>query len=276
MEKTKIPAKPDTKAEEGFWQVGRKPVQELILSSPGQVHVVYIQDDVRSPALGRLAEICRSRKVRFRRVSGQELDRLAPGNHQGVLARVFQPGFADLPAVLDAGRKAALPLVLALDQVQDPGNLGVLARTLLALGGGGLILPRDRTAALGAVASKASAGALNRLPVAHVVNLSRALEQCSEEGFAIYGAVMQGPAKNVLAMRPRFPAVLVLGNEDKGIRPNVLKRCMIQVFVPMPGEMQSLNVAQAGAICMGLFAKAVHDASSGVSDPGIRSQSAGQ
>lgn len=239
-----------------FWAVGRKPVQEMLSAKPEQVDVVYILDSVRSHALGRLVEICKSRNIRYRLVSEQELTKLHPGNHQGVLARVFRPGFADLTAVLDRGRQATLPLVLALDQVQDPGNLGVLARTLLALDCGGLILPKDRTAALGTVAAKTSAGALHKLPVTHVVNLSRALEHCAEEGFVIYGATMDNQTENVLTFCPQFPAVLVLGNEDKGIRPGVLKRCTHKIFIPMPGPMQSLNVAQAGAVCLGLFAKA--------------------
>lgn len=250
----------ESKAMDEFWTVGRKPVQELLFATPEQVDLVYIQDNVRSHPLSRLVDICKSQKVRFRLVSEQELTRLFPGNHQGVLARIFQPGFTNMAAVLEMGRMAALPLVLALDQVQDPGNMGVLARTLLALGGAGLILPKNRTASLGSVAAKTSAGALNRLPVAHVVNLSRSLEYCAEEGFAIYGAAMDSQGENILEIRPRFPAVLVLGNEDKGIRQGVLKRCSKKVFIPMPGGMQSLNVAQAGAICLGMFAKARHDA----------------
>jgi len=259
-----------------FWTVGRKPVQELLFARPEQVDLVYILDNARSHALERLVDICKSRKIRYRLVSEQELSRLHPGNHQGVLARVFQPGFANLAAVLNRGRQAALPLVLALDQVQDPGNLGVLARTLLALGCGGLILPKNRSAALGTIAAKTSAGALNKLPVAHVVNLSRALDHCAEEGFVIYGTTTDSQAENVLTFRPQFPAVLVLGNEDKGIRPGVLKRCRRKLFIPMPGEMQSLNVAQAGAVCLALFAKARHGNASQLIDPVTQNQYAGQ
>lgn len=238
-----------------FWAVGRKPVQELLFAKPEQVDLVYIQSDVRSHALTRLVDICKSQKVRYRLVPGQDLVRLYSGNHQGVLARVFQPGFSNLAAVLSQGRSSPLPLVLALDQIQDPGNLGALARTVLALGGGGLILPKNRSAALGAVAAKTSAGALNKLPVAHVVNLARTLEHCASEGFVVYGATVSPQAENIFSFSPRFPAVLVLGNEDKGLRPGVLKRCDHEVFIPMPGAMQSLNVAQAGAICLGMFAR---------------------
>ncbi|HDQ41771.1 MAG TPA: RNA methyltransferase [Desulfonatronum sp.] len=259
-----------------FWTVGRKPVQELLLARPEQVDLVYIQDNVRSRSLGRFVDMCKRLKVRYRLVSSQDLSRLYGGNHQGVLARVFQPGFFDLDAVMEQSRAAVLPLLLALDQIQDPGNVGVLARSVLALGGGGLILPKNRTAALGPVAAKTSAGALNRLPVAHVVNLSRALEQCAAQGFVVFGATMDSQAENILRITPPFPAVLVLGNEEKGIRPGVLKHCSHRVYIPMPGGMQSLNVAQAGAICLGMFAKARHDSLELFSDSATQNRYAGQ
>lgn len=238
------------------WTVGRKPVQELLFTRPEQVDVVYIQDNIRSQALGRIVDVCKSQKVRFRRVSEQEMRKLHAGNHQGVLARIFQPGFANMGAVLEKAATSPLPLVLALDQIQDPGNLGTLARTVLALGGAGLILPKNRTAFPGVAAAKAGAGALHQLPIAHVTNLARSLDYCEQSGFEIVGAgVLQG-SENALTFQPNFPAVLVLGSEDKGIRPNVQKRCARMLHIPMPGPMQSLNVAQAGAIVLGMYARA--------------------
>lgn len=245
----------DSGKEYESWAVGRKPVQEVLFSKPEQVDLVYIQDSIRSHALDRIVDVCRSQKVRFRKVSETEIKRIHPGNSQGVLARIFQPGFTNMAAVLEQVSTAPLPLVLVLDQVQDPGNLGTLARTMVALGGAGIILPKNRSAFPGAVAAKASAGALSRLPIAHVTNLARSLEYCADQGCTVYGAVIATDAENLFTFTPTFPAVLVLGNEDKGIRPNVLKRCDHKLFVPMPGEMQSLNVAQAGAMALAMFAR---------------------
>ena len=240
----------------GCWVVGRKPVQEILFTKPEQVDLVYIQENIRSHPLERLIDVCKSQKVRFRRVSEAEMQRIHPGKSQGVLARVFQPGFSNMPAVLERLANAPLPLVLALDQIQDPGNLGTLARSLLALGGAGVIIPKNRTAFPGAVASRASAGALNQLPVAQVTNLARSLDYCEEQGCTVYGTVVDArEGENLFTFAPSFPAVLVLGNEDKGIRPNVLKRCARKVYIPMPGSMQSLNVAQAGAMALAMFAR---------------------
>ena len=151
-----------------------------------------------------------------------------------------------------AGRR----LTLALDQVQNPGNLGTLCRSLYALGGAGVLLPRHNSAYLGPAAQRAAAGALERLPIARVDNLGHALDSAEEAGLTIYGAGCGG-ASSVSAFDEslRLPAVLVLGNEDKGLRPGVAKRCSRMLHIPLARPFDSLNVAQAGAILLGLAAQ---------------------
>ena len=232
--------------------IGRKPVRDLLQSAPEQVERVLIQDR-GGPELGRIIELCRHSKIRFSKVPKSDLDALFDGNHQGVIARSFRHGFKPLEEVLDATLASPFPLALALDQLQDPGNVGTLARTLYAVGGTGLILPKNRSAALGEAASKASAGALAKCAVAQVTNLSRALDVCRDAGFLIYGACLDPEADNLFSMPLHTPAVLVLGNEDKGIRPGVLKRCHKKIFIPMQRGFDSMNVAQAGAMILGQF-----------------------
>ncbi|WP_442935497.1 TrmH family RNA methyltransferase [Nitratidesulfovibrio sp. 1201_IL3209] len=200
-------------------------------------------------------------------------------SHQGVIARVFDAGFADLGDILRDAPDAPLPLIVALDQVQDPGNVGTLARTLYALGAAGLVVVRHGGAALGGAAARAAAGALEKLPVAKVTNLARALDEADEAGYTVYaaggaaGGAADGAAGGAGADRDgkpgsgprnpfteplRTPAVLVLGNEDTGIRPNVAKRCHFTLAIPMARDFDSLNVAQAGAILVGCFAARRH------------------
>ena len=158
--------------------------------------------------------------------------------------------------VLAAVADAPLPLMLALDQVQDPGNVGTLCRTLYSLGGAGMLLPRHNSAYLGPAARRAAAGALEHLPVAQVTNLARALDSAEEAGLTIYGAGgAKGPhSLDAFTDRMRLPAVLVLGNEDKGLRPGVAKRCAHMLRIPLARPFDSLNVAQAGAVLLGLAA----------------------
>jgi 23S rRNA (guanosine2251-2'-O)-methyltransferase len=227
---------------------GRKPVLELLRARPEGVDTVFLADD--APGLGDILALCRDAGVRFRKVRRAELDRMFPGNHQGVAARLRRRELVDLATLLDGARRCPFPLILALDQVQDPGNVGTLARTLLALGGAGLLFPKDRTAFMGAAAAKAAAGALDRLPLCQVVNLARALDTCADAGFAIYGSAAGDESTELFSASLDFPAVLILGNEEKGMRPNVGKRCSQMLSIPMHGGFDSLNVAQAGAMIM--------------------------
>jgi 23S rRNA (guanosine2251-2'-O)-methyltransferase len=227
---------------------GRKPVLELLRNRPDSLDTVFLADD--APGLGEIVGTCREAGVRFRKVRRPELDRMFSGNHQGVVARLRGRRLVDLDSLISTVADSPFPVILALDQVQDPGNVGTLARTLLALGGAGLLFPRDRTAFIGPAAAKAAAGALDSLPLCQVVNLARALDECAEAGLAIYGSAAGPGSTDLFAARLDFPAVLVLGNEDKGMRPNVGKRCSAMLSIPMRGGFDSLNVAQAGAMIM--------------------------
>jgi 23S rRNA (guanosine2251-2'-O)-methyltransferase len=238
----------DKPAREEHLTPGRKPVLELLLARPEALDTVFLAED--APGLGEIAHKCRELGVRFRKVGRPELDRMFHGNHQGVVARLRGRQLVDLVRLLALAGRSPFPLILALDQIQDPGNVGTLARTLLALGGAGLLFPKDRTAFIGPAAAKAAAGALDSLALCQVVNLARALDQCAEAGLAIYGSGSGPASQNLFQARLTFPAVLVLGNEDKGMRPNVGKRCDQTLSIPMSGGFDSLNVAQAGAMIM--------------------------
>lgn len=233
---------------------GRKPVRELLETQPRSVDDVLLRHGLRGPDADAIVAACTKTGVRYRFVPASDLDRLFPGNHQGVLARLAAGRLVELADVLEATRVAPLPVALALDRVQDPGNVGTLARTLYALGGGGILMPRHEGARLGPGAAKAAAGALARLPLAKVTNLARALDTAAEAGFTIIGAAGAAGAENALAAKPDFPLVLVLGNEDGGIRPGVVKRCDALYRIPQARPIDSLNVAQAGAIILGRLA----------------------
>ncbi|WP_461209784.1 23S rRNA (guanosine(2251)-2'-O)-methyltransferase RlmB [Desulfocurvus sp. DL9XJH121] len=234
---------------------GRKPVLEQLSAAPDKVDTVFFQQGVRGPEITKILDLCKKSGLRYRMLPRAELARLCPGNTQGVVARVVSRGFATLDEILDEAATAPLPLLVALDQVQDPGNVGALARTLYALGGAGLIVPKDRTAYMGPAAYKASAGALARLPVAKVVNLSRALDQCQERNFTIYAATVGPRATNMYEADLSTPAVLVLGNEETGVRQGVLKRADLELTIPLARPFDSLNVAQAAAMIIAEFAR---------------------
>jgi 23S rRNA (guanosine2251-2'-O)-methyltransferase len=173
-------------------------------------------------------------------------------HHQGVVARVAPREYAELEDLLAIPATRGEPgLFLALDQVQDPGNVGNLLRTAEALGVHGALVPRHQAAGLTPQVLRSAAGALEYLPVARVGNLGQALERLKHEGCWIVGAVAEPgegpPPQAPWAADLRGPLVLVLGSEGRGLRPLVARTCDLLVRIPLAGRVGSLNVAAAGA-----------------------------
>lgn len=173
--------------------------------------------------------------------SAEELERLSGSpDHQGVVAEVDSYPYGDSGALLR--REGAL--LVALDQVQDPRNLGAVCRSAEFAGAAGVVIPERRSAAITAATCKASAGAVEHIEVAHVRNLADWLAEAKEAGFWIWGAdaeAKQAPWQTDLA----GPTVLVLGGEGKGLRPRVASSCDGLIALPQLGKVDSLNVSAA-------------------------------
>ena len=173
--------------------------------------------------------------------SGEELERLCGSpDHQGVVAEVEPYPYAGASELL----RVEGALLIALDQVQDPRNLGAVARSAEVAGAAGLVIPERRAAEVTAVTCKSSAGAVEHLPIAHVRNLADWLAEAKEAGFWIWGAdgdAEQAPWEVDLT----GPTVLVLGGEGKGLRPRVAAGCDGLIALPQAGKIDSLNVSAA-------------------------------
>jgi 23S rRNA (guanosine2251-2'-O)-methyltransferase len=171
----------------------------------------------------------------------EELERLCGSpDHQGVVAEVDPYPYADSAALL----VGEAPLLVALDQVQDPRNLGAVCRSAEFVGAGGVVVPERRAAAVTAVACKASAGAVEHLAVAQARNLADWLDEAKQAGFWIWGADAEADAAP-WALDLTGPTVIVLGGEGKGLRPRVAASCDGLVALPRRGRVESLNVSAA-------------------------------
>ena len=170
-------------------------------------------------------------------------------SHQGIVALCEDFTYAEVDDVIDNWPKSNNSLVLVLDGVTDPQNLGALIRTAHCLGVNGIIIPENRAAAVTAAVIKASAGAANRTPVARVVNLSRTIEYLQGKGFWIYGADAAGSA-DIEKFDDDGPVALVMGGEGKGLSPLIRKKCDFLICIPMLGAVGSLNVSVAAGIIL--------------------------
>ncbi len=199
--------------------------------------------------LQRLIEDCRRLSVPVRFVQRTELDRIA-GNaaHQGVVAVTSAKHYNDLDDVIEA-KHSEYSLIVVLDGVEDPHNLGAILRTADAAGTDGIVIPERRAAGVTGTVAKASAGASEHLPVAKVTNIARTIEELKARNVWTVGLDERAP-QSYETLDYKMDCALVLGAEGKGLHDLVKKKCDFLVSIPMLGKVPSLNVSVAGAVVM--------------------------
>jgi 23S rRNA (guanosine2251-2'-O)-methyltransferase len=222
---------------------GVNSVLEAIRSHPERVRYVGVARE-QSARHQRLIGEAKAKSVAVKSLTAEQVDRLAGrGVHNGVVAEVSQQAYADFDDVIAS---EATTFVLILDGITDPQNLGAILRVADGFGVNLVVIPEHDSVGLTPAAVKASAGASEWVPLAEVTNLARAIEALQKRGFWVYGAAAGGDAPSAIDFTGRV--ALVLGNEGKGIRRNVLEHCDRVVTIPMTGHVESFNVATAAAI----------------------------
>lgn len=233
---------------------GRWPVLEALRA--GHVERVYVARETRAaPVLREIHEAARAASVPVQAVPRAELDKLlANRNHQGVAALQRQHAYAtldEITAIADAAAAAGAGpgLILVLDGVQDPGNVGSLLRSADGAGVHGVVVPLHRAAGITPAVVRASAGAAEHLAIARETNLTRTLEWLKHAGYWVVGLDQEGvlPYEGLDASRP---LAVVVGGEGKGLTRLVRESCDVVVRLPMRGRIDSLNAAVAGAILL--------------------------
>lgn len=235
---------------------GIRPVEAVLDDDPSAIREVWVA--ARGPRAARLVDRIEAAGLAVRRCDRKTLDRLAPGaNHQGVAARVRGRPAADWPSVLDTVEKAIhgnapdapAPLLLVLDQVQDPRNLGACVRSAAAAGAAAVVVPRRRAAGLTAAVRRTAAGGAERVPLVEVPNLARALRNLAARGVTVAGADPDA-ATPAWSADLGGPLALVLGAEEGGLRRLTRERCDRLVAIPMAAGGGSLNVSVAAGILL--------------------------
>jgi 23S rRNA (guanosine2251-2'-O)-methyltransferase len=228
---------------------GINPVLEMLHARGGDVDELLLAIGSERDALIRVAREARRRGLRVVSVERKVLDRLAEGQrHQGVIARVKAYEYFAFEGLLQRiAADASAEWILILDGLTDPRNFGALLRTAEAAGIHHVVIPKDRSVEITAMAVKASAGAAYHVNVSRVTNLRRAIEQLKERGYWIVG-LDSGSRETIYEKDYPARLAIVLGSEGKGMRPIILRECDFLVSIPMLGKVASLNVGAAAAI----------------------------
>ncbi|MCE5335866.1 MAG: 23S rRNA (guanosine(2251)-2'-O)-methyltransferase RlmB [Desulfobacteraceae bacterium] len=233
--------------EKQIWISGINPVRETLRAENVRAGELVI---ARSDPRGlELEELARAKSIQVTRSTRERVGALAGHpHHQGVALKMEEFPYSTLEDILLREPADRDPLLL-LDSIQDPHNLGAILRSACFLGGRGVIIPRDRSARVSAAVIKTAAGATAYVPVARITNATRALNELKEAGYWIAGLEMEGSTV-VYEADLTVPLCLVVGNEQKGIRPLVRSVCDMLVRIPASGPIDSLNAASAATVVL--------------------------
>ena len=230
---------------------GRHPVRESLLAGRRTFHRLLLAQGIEERGIiAEIAALARKAGVAMQRVLREELDRLGV-SHQGLAAEVSPYPYADWPEMLNlAEERGEQPLLLLLDLLQDPQNVGTLLRTAEAVGVHGVILQERRAVGITPAVVSSSAGAVEHLLVARVTNLVRTMKALQEAGLWLAGLEDLPEAQPYDQVALDMPLGLVVGSEGKGMRRLVRETCDLLLRLPMRGRVNSLNAAVAGSIAL--------------------------
>ncbi|WP_180542454.1 23S rRNA (guanosine(2251)-2'-O)-methyltransferase RlmB [Nevskia soli] len=224
--------------------IGVNPVLEA-LRAGHPLDRILIAKGAGGTRIQQIVDLARTATTPVRFEPRDALDRLAgSGVHQGVVALGAAQKYAELDDVITGAR-----MLVILDGVEDPHNLGAIVRTAHAAGADAIVIPERRAAGLTETVAKAAAGALEHLPVVRIVNINRTLDQLKKAGFWIYGLDERGSV-NYATVDWNNPAAIVLGAEGRGLHELVRKNCDVLVSIPMAGAIASLNVSVAAGVVL--------------------------
>lgn len=225
---------------------GLRPVIEA-LASGTQVERVLIQNGLNSSLLNELRAKLKEYDVPFQYVPMEKLNKMTTGNHQGVVATIAAVKYHSFMELMETLEESSL--VVLLDHITDVRNMGAIARTAECAGVAALVVPDHGSAALNEDAVKTSSGALLRLPVCREQNLKTTVNLAKQLGYQVVAATEKG-AVHYRSVDFRQPTLLIMGNEETGISPELLKMSDVRAKLPIVGEVASLNVSVAAGVFM--------------------------
>jgi 23S rRNA (guanosine2251-2'-O)-methyltransferase len=229
--------------------IGRQPLIEAIQSGRG-IDKILFQKNISGDSIGQIRQLAKEHNIPIQHVPTEKLLSLSRANHQGVVAFAALVSYMNLQQVIDhVVSTGETPLFVMLDGVTDVRNIGAIARSAVCLGGQALIIPDKGVGALNEDALKSSAGALEKINVCRVNSLMKAVDELHLNGIKVFASDMESKL-NLHELNFKEPCCVVMGSEDKGVFPPLMKICDEKFSIPMSGEFESLNVSVATGVIL--------------------------
>lgn len=229
---------------------GRNAITEA-LEAGRRIDKVFVAEGATDRSLQRLAALAKEQGAVVVYVDRRKLDQMSQSHaHQGIIAQAAAHEYCSLDDILEnAEKKGENPLVVLCDELTDPHNLGAILRTAECAGAHGVVIPKRRSVGLTATVAKASAGAIEYMPVARVNNMAAAIDELKERGVWVFGTAADGDT-SLYTADLKGPTAIVIGNEGVGMSRLVAQKCDFKVSIPMKGNISSLNASAAAAILL--------------------------
>jgi 23S rRNA (guanosine2251-2'-O)-methyltransferase len=229
--------------------IGRQPLIEAIQSGRA-IDKILFQRNVSGESIGEIRKLAKEYNIPIQQVPPEKLHTLTRANHQGVIAFAALVQYMQLQQVIDhVVGKGELPLFILLDAVTDVRNIGAIARTAVCCGAQALIIPDKGVGALNEEAMKSSAGALDKIHICRVNSLMKAVDELHMNGIKVFASEMEATL-NLHELDMKEPCAIVMGSEDKGVFPALMKICDDKFRIPMKGDFESLNVSVAAGMIL--------------------------
>ena len=227
---------------------GKNSIEGVLEKGKRQINKIFLAKGVKPDSkVRKILSLAKEAKIPVQNVPREKIDLMAQGAHQGIAASVSPIEYTALEDFLQKLDKNKLSLIIILDGIEDPHNFGSIIRTAAAANVDGIVIPKRRSSQVTSTVEKASAGTVDKVPIVKVTNLANTIDSLKENNFWIIGT--EGSAdKYYFEEDFNMNCALVAGSEDKGISSIVKKKCDLCVKIPMPGNIDSLNVANASSI----------------------------
>jgi 23S rRNA (guanosine2251-2'-O)-methyltransferase len=229
---------------------GVNPVLEALLAGKRAFNKVVVAKGIEQNRILQILRLAREKKIPIQYADRRQLDKLTErGNHQGIAAQIAPMGYKSLEEIIAKAKlKGPEALICLLDEITDPHNLGAIIRSAEVLGADGIVITKHNSCPVTGTVEKASAGAIEHIPVARVDSLAKFIDKLKNEGFWIAGADSNG--KTCYETDLRGPLALVIGSEDKGLKHLVKEKCDFLISIPMAGKVASLNASCAASVLL--------------------------